>query len=91
MKKTSYICFLSSDLPETPASKKAKGKLKPAARKVIAPAIAQRLAVLKAKKEELALVKEALKLKLAAVDAELVKTLEEMKDLEETAEQLGLA
>ena len=89
--KKSYICFLSSDFSEKPASKKAKGKLKPAARKVIAPAIAHRLASLKARKEELAIVKEALKLKLAAVDAELVKTLEEMKDLEETAEQLGLA
>ena len=90
MKKTSFY-ILCSDLPETPAPKKAKGKLKPAARKVIAPAIAHRLASLKARKEELAIVKEALKLKLAAADAELVKTLEEMKDLAETAEQLGLA
>ena len=88
MKKTSYICFLSS--PE-PAAKKTKARLKPAARKVIAPAIAHRLASLKARKEELAVVKEALKLKLAAADAELVKVLEEMNDLAEAAEQLGLA
>lgn len=92
MKKTSCICFLSS------APKKTKGKLKPAVRKVIAPAVARRLAELRAVKAGIAKYAVGLKAKLDALEREALRAKAEldgvdaeMKELAEAAEQLGLA